>query len=461
MSKRTLFAFCSHLLLVLSLGLVLASCNQQAPTPKAPSRPLGPVGTWIRQHAIPLKTAEPGGSDVDLLPLQQVVGDASIVGLGEATHGTHEFFTIKQRVLEFLVEHMGFTTFALENGWDSSRLVDQYVLTGNGNLDALLVDDLYPTWQTQEVRDLIEWMRTYNATHSTKIHFAGIDCWSITQASFDDVVTYVQGVDPQQAGLLQALYADLRPTRTTPVFVDYGGYSAQPQATKERDRDNAQKAYAFLQAHQAVYESRSSKGAFALALQSAHVILQFAELAVRIAPSDRLFTSSPGYHYRDACMAQNVVWLHNHAGSTPKMLIWAHNLHIENTAPDFGTDLNMGAYLRQWYKQQYLAIGTSFYQGSFNALYNNSLTSYTVGPPRTNSYNYMLGSVGISAYLLDIRQTPPGVVTNWVQGPAELRLIGVFFDPTQQDQFYEQGSLQQWFDVIIHFPKTTATHSLS
>jgi erythromycin esterase len=73
------------------------------------------VITWIQQNAISLKTVEPGGSDADLQPLQSLVGNASIVGLGEETHGTHEFFTMKARLVEFLVSRMGFTTFIMEN----------------------------------------------------------------------------------------------------------------------------------------------------------------------------------------------------------------------------------------------------------------------------------------------------------------------------------------------------------
>ena len=463
MSNSRWFPLSPYFLLVLSLSISFASCSQATPTPKAPSYTLGTVQTWIGHHVIPFKTDEPSSSDEDLQPLKQIVGNATIVGLGEQTHGTHEFFTMKRRILEFLVTHMGFTTFALENGWDESRLIDKYVLTGQDNLVDLLHDDLYPTWQVQEFRDLIEWIRAYNAdrAHPMKVHFAGIDCGNISQAAFDEVVAYVHSVDPQQAGLIQALYTDIRPTNPTPVFAE--NFSALPQTIKEQQRDNAQKVYLFLQAHQAAYESQSSKEAFALALQSAHVILQYTKLVTLIAPSATLLTSGPGYIYRDTCMAENVAWLHEHAGGSARMVLSAHNIHIANTTPVAGLhEHNLGGLLRQHYQQQYLTIGTSFFQGSFNALtQQNGLTSYTVGPPLVGSYDSVLGSVGLPLYLLDIRHTPAGAVTNWVQGPAKLRSIGQFFDPAHEADDYGQGSLQQWFDVIIHFQKTTASRPLS
>jgi len=448
-------------LCVLSLGIPFVSCTQAASAPYASSHTAGPVETWIEQHAIPLMTAEPSGADEDLQSLEQLVGNATLVGLGEQTHGTHEFFTMKLRILEFLVTHMGFTTFALENGWDESRQIDRYVLTGQGNLSDLLHADLYPTWRVQEFRDLIEWIRAYDAdpAHPTKVHFAGIDCANISQAAFDEVVAYVRGVDPQQTNLVQALYADIRPSGPTPVFVDSGGFSSLPQATKQHYQDNAQQVYTLLQAHQAAYESQSSKEAYALALQSAHVILQYTKLAVHIAPFATLQASPPGKASRDACMAENVAWLHEHTGGGAKIVLSAHNIHIANTAPVAGlNEHNLGGLLRQLYKQQYLTIGTSFFQGSFNALtQQNGFTSYTVGPPLVGSYDSVLGSVGLPLYLLDIRQTPAGSVTNWVQGPAKLRMISQVFDPAHEADDYGQGSLHQWFDIIMHFQKTTAS----
>ena len=103
-----------YLIVLLSISFALIGCSQAANTRIANA---GLVTTWIQQNAIPLKTVEPGGSDADLQPVQPLVGNASIVGLGEETHGTHEFFTMKARLVEFLVSRMGFTTFIMENNW--------------------------------------------------------------------------------------------------------------------------------------------------------------------------------------------------------------------------------------------------------------------------------------------------------------------------------------------------------
>lgn len=453
-TRRTCLQFCSHLLALLILSITLVGCNQPSPVPSTSLHKLDVIETWIQQHAIPFKTAEPGGSDEDLQPLKQIVGNASIAGLGEATHGTHEFFTMKQRLLEFLVNQMGFHTFAMENGWDASRPMDNYVMTGNGNPRDILRQDFYAAWQTQEVLDLIEWMRAYNANpaHTTKVHFAGIDSWNVTQSAFDDVVNYIREVDPQQTASIQALYAGFRPAGERPAFADYGGFSQLPQATKQHYQNDAQQVYDVLKTHQAAYESRSSIQAFALALQSARVIVQYAILGVLIPSSGSLFTSDQAYAQRDAFMAENVAWLHDHEGNGTKIVLWAHNLHIANLRQPS----SMGTFLRQWYKENYIAIGTSFYQGSFHIFTSGSPKIFIAAAPGTDTYNYELGKAGIPRYILDIRSTPTGAVTDWIQGTHRLINYGVGGEDLEA-----VGPLQHWFDVIIHFQSITASHLLN
>jgi erythromycin esterase len=126
---------CVYLLVLIGISANLTGCGQQAQTPMptataaatatpapppmpAPPPNLPAVQAWIKQNAIPLQSTDPGASLDDLAALQQIVGSATIVGLGEGSHGSHEFFTMKQRLLEYLVEKMGFTMFAMEWGWD-------------------------------------------------------------------------------------------------------------------------------------------------------------------------------------------------------------------------------------------------------------------------------------------------------------------------------------------------------
>ena len=121
---------------------------------------------WISQHEIPIRTIEPGSPTDDLQPLAKIIGNARIIGLGESTHGSHEFFRIKHRLLEFLVSRLGFTTFALEASMPECFDINRFVLNGEGDPEKALAGLYFWTWDTKEFLDLILWMRDYNADSS-------------------------------------------------------------------------------------------------------------------------------------------------------------------------------------------------------------------------------------------------------------------------------------------------------
>jgi erythromycin esterase len=412
----------------LGIALLLTSCG-------APD----PVAQWIGQKAARLQTVAPGGSAADLQPLAQIVGSATIVGLGEATHGTHEFFAAKRRVLEYLVAEMGFNTFALENGFAASQPMDRYLSGDAGNASDLLRQDFYAAWQTQEFFDLFDAIRQYNANpvHLTKVRFVGIDCWNITQSAFDDVILYLQSVDAQMVAQAQTAYAGFRPGGVSPVFVDYDGFSSLPEATKQQYQSSAQQVYDLLISQQALYESRSTQEAFAAALQSARIIVQYTTLGVLISASDTLFTSDAAYAKRDEFMAENVEWLHDQGVANARIVLWAHNIHIGRL-----TNPRMGTYLSRQYQDGYRPIGLSFDTGSFTVFGPPHVE--TLSAPAAGTYNATLAAFSSPLYLLAIGQTPPGPVTAWAQGPRDLINYGV----GGQD-LTMRGSLQSWYDAIV------------
>src|ERR1043165_4376892 len=119
---------------------------------------------WIRANAIRLNTTEAGHGFADMQALKPLIGNARIVSLGEATHGTREFFQLKHRMLEFLATEMGFTIFSIEANMPEAYRLNDYVLNGTGDPAALLRGMYFWTWNTEEVLDMIQWMRDFNAS---------------------------------------------------------------------------------------------------------------------------------------------------------------------------------------------------------------------------------------------------------------------------------------------------------
>lgn len=141
-----------------------------------------PVSDWISANAIRLKTPQAGNGFADMQPLKKVIGDARIVSLGEATHGTREFFQLKHRMMEFLATEMGFTIFSIEANMPEAYRLNDYVLHGKGDPKALLKGMYFWTWNTEEVLEMILWMREFNQSGKGRVEFTGFDMQTPTVA---------------------------------------------------------------------------------------------------------------------------------------------------------------------------------------------------------------------------------------------------------------------------------------
>jgi len=173
---------------------VCLSCGENAEGPPDESETL-----WLERHAIPVNSADPYVDDPNLSTLAEIIGDARIVGMGEATHGTTEFWQIRQKLSKYLVEEMGFTAILHEAPFPNSLYIDAFVTEGEGN--ALEAHQKLGYWRYQEMQDLIVWMRNYNLQRDPQdppLHYYGYDCAfrSWTEA-INLVVSYLEVVDPE------------------------------------------------------------------------------------------------------------------------------------------------------------------------------------------------------------------------------------------------------------------------
>ncbi len=181
--------------------------------------PPTPFVVWAKQHAMTMRTAEPGSGFDDLRPLRRLIGNARVVGMGEATHGTHEFFRFKHRIFEFLVEEMGFTAVAIEANFPDTVAVNRYVLDGLGQGPQVVRGMGFWTWETEEVLALVEWLRKHNSKvrASRKVRFYGFDMQSPEPAA-GLALDYLKRIEPIPAGQFSALTAlcwDIQGGRST------------------------------------------------------------------------------------------------------------------------------------------------------------------------------------------------------------------------------------------------------
>ena len=171
-----------------------------------------PVTDWIRARAIPLQTVEAGHGFDDLQPLTKVVGDARIVSLGEATHGTREFFQLKHRLLEFLASQKGFTIFSIEANMPEAYRLNDFVLNGKGDPKQLLKGMYFWTWDTEEVLDMILWMREFNRSGKGRVEFTGFDMQT-PDVAMDAVKSFASLHDRAYATALDSIYQGVAQTK--------------------------------------------------------------------------------------------------------------------------------------------------------------------------------------------------------------------------------------------------------
>jgi erythromycin esterase len=346
---------------------------------------------WLRRTAIPFDTQRAGNGFADLQPLKSVIGDARIVSLGEATHGTREFFEMKHRLLEFLATEMGFKYFSIEAYMPEAQKINEYVLTGQGDPVALLKGLRFWTWNTQEVLDMILWMRAFNASGRGPVQFTGFDMQS-TRLAVPNVRAFLLKADAAYLPVANSAFARIAAAERR------GSATAEDVAAARGVVDH-------MTARREAYLQGYSREEVDWAIQNARIVVQKAE-------------DLAGITGRDESMAKNVEWLVDQAPAGSKFVLWAHNGHV-NRKPDW-----MGHYLDQRFGDDMYVLGFAFREGSYNAVGPFGLGSNAEPPPPQGSLETFLQAPGIPRFILDLRNLNEDAPMIWLRKPRPLRSIG-------------------------------------
>lgn len=408
---------------------------------------------WLSRTAVPLATTDPAASIDDIEPLRAMVGSAHVVGLGEGTHGTREFFQMKHRILKFLVTRMGFTHFAIEATSPESDDMNRYVLDGDGDPVRLLSRLYFWTWNTQEVMDMVRWMREWNSTApaNQKVQFLGFDM-QFPGASIDSVTSYLGKVDRAAQATVMNQLSCIAPYRNDgPTFARPSSqYAALSDAVKSACAASLQQIYNTIKNGRAAYVAATSPAIYESMLHHARLVQQF-ESMVSIA------NASASSQSRDASMAENIVWLRDQAGPSAKIALWAHNGHI-NSVPKF-----MGGYLRSSYASDYVNLGFAFGRGTFTAVGQSGTTftglgtwSATVIPK--SSIEAVFEATDKPRLLLDTRLiVAGGAAAAPLGGPISMRSIGSVFQQGAETAYFSLERFPDDFDLLIYLSSATAS----
>jgi len=401
------------------------------------------VQAWIRSKAIPLSSVAAGSGFTDLQPLKAVVGKAQVVGLGEATHGTKEFFQLKHRMLEFLVEEMGFRVFAIEANLPEAYAVDEYIRTGKGDpANALMGLDSWP-WNTQEVLDQILWMRKYNAdpSHPKKLRFYGVDMQG-SRVALAQAKAWLEKAAPVEVRQLDAIGQR---------------FAALIEGTLEQE---VEALISRMDGRKALLAAGDQASSFERQRQNLRILAQYARM--KSGPANDSSAE------RDEAMAANLRWIQAQEPGE-KIVLWAHNGHIGINAWD-RTDRrgfrSMGWHLRQALKDAYLPIGFTFREGGFQAQntdpLNPGLKVFNVTPPAEATLDTALASTGLPALALDLRKLPEGPVREWFEAPQGMLSCGNGFQvPVDPGRWVRSVPIASCYGALFFINRTHAALPVS
>lgn len=417
----------------------------------------------IREHAKPLT-----GESEDYDELLEMIGGASVVLLGEASHGTHEFYRERAEITKRLIVEKGFNAVAVEADWPDAYRVNRFVRGETGDLDS--VDSLggferFPAWmwRNADVLDFIGWLRDHNEhvySLDHQVGFYGLDLYSLHK-SMNEVITYLERKDPEEAAKARALYGCIDRYGKDPqnygLMVGSGvGDSCRAEVIQQLTD---------LRAKEVEYLSLNGQAAadeFFFAEQNARLVKN-AEQYYR-----KMFRSNvSSWNQRDEHMMETLVeliaHLQSHHGNS-KVVVWAHNSHLGDArSTDMARrgELNIGQLVRQAFPYQCKLIGFTTYTGTVTAASGWHLPAERkqVRPGMDGSYELLFHQVGIPDFWLDLTQE--NLAVKALKEPRLERAIGVVYLPEAERQsHYFKADLAGQFDAVLHFDVTRAVEPL-
>jgi erythromycin esterase len=413
---------------------------------------------WIATHATPLDSLEPGTGLADLQPLRESLASARVVAIGEGTHGTREFFTLRHRLMELLAMNLSFRAFAFEFPYGEGVLIDRYVRTGEGDPADVLRRVYCTPWNHQEMLDTIEWMHTYNEGRvaTAQIGFHGIDIHDGDSGLLiDSLLTFIERVAPDKRETYAARFDAFRyPSMYHAVlFIDSDGTVREGLRWVVED----------LESNASSYEDPLGETAYDVALHEAELLLQRAEMYALSAVD-----STAGSLLRDESMAENVLWLLNTLGSGTKIAFSGHNYHVgrfANLSTTIGGQpvqlTSAGWHLGRWMGSSYVVLGTTTKNGDvaifpFPGGERDQVAVMSIPRVGYDGHATLLHAAGIPNFILDLRAPDGEPGTEWMFDSDPFLHIGTTFYTGIKDSFRIYTPLRPVFDLIAYIETTSA-----
>lgn len=414
-----------------------------------------PLADLIEQAATHIPSIE----SVNLAGLMERIGDARVVLLGEATHGTAEFYDMRARITRELIQQKGFRFIAVETDWPDAAQIDHFIRGTRLEPTEEATFSRFPSWMwaNSQVLELIKWLRDYNrqfASPDEAVGFYGLDLYSL-YASIDAVIHYLDEVDQEAAAVARHRYGCLTPWQKDPAT--YGA-----MALSDSHQSCEKEVVAMLNSMMAKrLEYADQDGRRFLNAVSNARLVKNAEQYYRVMYQG----SVQSWNLRDHHMFDSLTHLLDFHGEESRAVIWAHNSHLgDATATEMGArgEINVGYLCRQRFADKAYLVGFGTHEGTVAAAsdWGAPMEIKTIRPSHPDSYERLCHDAGLNAFLLPLREKRQRVVRE-LEPPRLERAIGVIYRPeTELASHYFNASLPYQFDEYIWFDRTRAVDAL-
>ncbi len=419
--------------------------------PPAPPR----LPALIARHAEPFDDIE----RAELEPLLDRIGDARVVCLGEASHGTAEFYDMRAAITRALIERKGFTILALEADWPEAQRLDRFVRSTTVEPHPEQAFDRFPTWMwaNRQVRACVDWIKSYNdslADSARHVGIYGLDLYSLHR-SIASVLRYLDDVDPAAARVARHRYGCLEPWQQDPAAYGAAVLSGRYQACEKDVVD----MLTDMIRNRARLADKDPERLFD-AVRNADLVAH-AEEYYRV----MYYGSATSWNLRDQHMFETLEAVLRHRGTAARAVVWAHNSHLgdaEWTEMSARGEYNIGQLARNRFGEDAYLVGFGTDHGTVAAAsdWGGPLEIKRVRPAHERSYERVCHESGVRAFLLPLR-TGHAALRRELGAERLERAIGVIYRPeTELQSHYFKAVLPRQFDEWIWFDETRAVDPL-
>lgn len=408
----------------------------------------------VKKYALPFE------SDADLLPLLEAIGDAKIVLLGEASHGTSEFYTVRAKLSKMLIEQKGFSAIAIEGDWPSAQHVNRYIkgydAVQKTTQEILKSFSRWPTWMwaNEEIATFVDWLKKHNSnkTPDQKAGFYGIDMYSLWE-SIEEIIHYLTKTNPTGADLELArkAFSCFEPFNGLPEH-----YAISTAHFSQVCIDEVTHLLSSIRSHKNLYTDDQESN---LNLKMNALVAKNAEEYYRAMLQD----NARSWNIRDEHMVEAIHEVRSQYGDDSKIIVWEHNTHIGDaratTMQEDGM-LNVGQLLREQFQQEEVyAVGFGTHRGTVIAAekWGVPYEKIDVPPAREHSWEDLLHNTGAVDKLFIFNEENRKHFTPWIGH----RAIGVVYNPEFEAYGnYVPTQIGNRYDAFIFIDQTKALKPL-